>query len=123
MRPPVAGSSSLCAQNCMPTATGCSARSMTPMMLFRARCACLERAAQIRGSQLASFLALPNRDERMSGRDRAAAQTPAAWVEPYPGEVLSLEDGFAFGYTLRRAGRAKIAASRRTSSARALWCR
>jgi hypothetical protein len=77
--------------------------------------ACLAEAAQISRVAVASFLALPDRDERLPERGRAAAQTRAAprlraeqrssarrrtprraaWVEPYPGEVLSLEDGFA----------------------------
>ena len=78
------------------------------------------RAAPVRGAQLASLLALPDRHQRLPGPDRAAAEAGAAgrlrpgrrsarrprrrptqplvetvWMEPYPDEKLGLEDGFA----------------------------
>ena len=74
----------------------------------------LARPPAVRGPQLAALLALQDRDERLSGRDRAAAAsgcsrsttarpptrttasaTPIAesvWIEPYPDETLDLGD-------------------------------
>ena len=77
----------------------------------------LARAAPVRGAQLAALVALPDRHQHVPRRDRATAQAGApgrlrpgrrsprgapgeplvesVWVEPYPDEMLGLEDGYA----------------------------
>ena len=87
--------SSATAASCRCTATGCSARSRSPRTstqetFLRA----WRRRETLRGARLAPRVAVPDRDERLPRRARAApahAVAPTgevAWLQPYPDELL-----------------------------------